>query len=188
MSQNGLGIECLISLQTTFNTLDNSKQNRQKEDQSSNPERVPLNSFPPVKPPLRQSAWLSLIKDLLENNQAIMPEVKVFNSAILGPKASASQDFAVKTMLRYLTKPRGGSQTVCFENMFGEGQSSKSVPLLCVQLSNDYSSLLSISVSSYTFKELRNLRMPTESWDILSREVSVLVLDLNSYDVATPSL
>jgi hypothetical protein len=63
-----------INLQRPLNTLNNTKENRQAKNNRSNPERVPLHLSPSITPPLRNRARLRLIKDLFENDKAIVPD------------------------------------------------------------------------------------------------------------------
>lgn len=75
-------MESFVYLKRPLNTLHQAKKDRQSQNQDSNPESVPLHPVPPVVPPLRERSRMCLIKDLFQNDKAVVPERKVFDLAV----------------------------------------------------------------------------------------------------------
>jgi len=86
----------LIDLKPPFNTLHSAKENRKRQDHSSNPESIPLHALSPVVPPLRYRAWFSLVKDLLQNHKPVMPERKILDLPVGRFQVPASDRLHVK--------------------------------------------------------------------------------------------
>lgn len=72
----------VISLNSTLDSLSKPKKDRQKQNNSCNPKCIPLHLFPPVTPPLSNIAWLSLVKCLLQDDESIVPVVKLVDISI----------------------------------------------------------------------------------------------------------
>jgi hypothetical protein len=78
-------IICLVDLHCSLNALHEAKENGQGKNQSSDPKGVPLNTISPIVPPFKQIARLRLVKDLFEDYKPVMPELEMFNLALIRP-------------------------------------------------------------------------------------------------------
>ena len=63
------------NLHDTCDRLDEAKQHSQDQNNSCNPERVPLHFLPPIKPPLFDTCGFGVIVSLLQDDKAIPPVV-----------------------------------------------------------------------------------------------------------------
>jgi hypothetical protein len=103
------GMERLIRLQTTLNTLNHSKCCCDDQDQYGYPKCVPLNSIAPIMTPLGEGAWCGIVVGLFQNDQTIPPKGEAFNLPILGLQITAqcnpSVDDAVLMLRAYLLEP-----------------------------------------------------------------------------------
>jgi hypothetical protein len=87
-------------LPTTLNTLNDTKENRIKDQQDRNPE--PLRAFPVIKPPLLDRPWSRVIKILLQGNKSIVPELKMVDLPLLELELAAFHSAKIKSKLSVL--------------------------------------------------------------------------------------
>jgi len=74
-------------LHRTLHALHQPKENGQARNQRhSKPEIIPLHRFPAIFPPLRYTLWFRFVKNLLQNNETIVPVVKIADLTVFGCK------------------------------------------------------------------------------------------------------
>ena len=64
----------LINLQSALDALYHAEEYRQGQDQYGNPKCVPLHAIASIPPPLSKCVRSGFIEDLLEYDEAVVPE------------------------------------------------------------------------------------------------------------------
>jgi hypothetical protein len=82
-------IECRIDLHDARNTLYEASDQGPYKDHDSYPESPPLHTVASIVPPLGDSLWRSLIEDLFQDHQAVMPVFEVLQLSIVGREVAA---------------------------------------------------------------------------------------------------
>jgi hypothetical protein len=90
----------LVHLQRPFDALYQPKKHSQDQHHDRHPESIPLHAIPPVIPPLRERPRPRLVKDLLQDDEAIAPEVEVLDLAVVGAELALLDDPAVEVERR----------------------------------------------------------------------------------------
>lgn len=99
----------LINLQSTFDALHHTKEDGQEQDQYSHPECIPLHAIAPVPPPLSKCVRSGLIEDLLEYDEAVVPEGELLDLSVVGFQLATFNYFSIDMQrVRYFSKPFGG--------------------------------------------------------------------------------
>lgn len=73
----------LVDLQCPFNVLHHAKEDGQEKNNNSDPEGIPLDTIPSIPPPLRYCSRPRLVESLLQDNQAVVPEVEFLNLSMV---------------------------------------------------------------------------------------------------------
>lgn len=73
----------LVDLQCSFNALHHAKEDGQEQDNNSDPKGIPLDTIPSIPPPLRYCCRSRLVESLLQDNQAVVPEVEFLNLSMV---------------------------------------------------------------------------------------------------------
>ena len=78
-----------MRLQYPRHTLHQPKNQRHDKHQNRNPKGIPLHRIPAIVPPLPQPPRLRLVKGLLQDHEAVVPEGKVLEAPVLGAQVAA---------------------------------------------------------------------------------------------------
>jgi hypothetical protein len=79
----------LVHLQHTQNNLNKTQKRRDNQDKNGNSEGRPLNTIPPIAPPLPEYHRFSIVIGLLQNNKAVSPEVETLDLPVFALRCPA---------------------------------------------------------------------------------------------------
>jgi hypothetical protein len=79
----------LVHLQRTQNNLNKTQKRRDNQDKNGNPEGRPLNTIPPIAPPLPECHRFGIVVRLLQNNKAVSPEVETLDLPVFALRCPA---------------------------------------------------------------------------------------------------
>lgn len=77
-----------VYLETALDTLDETKNHSEYQNQNRHPECIPLHAVAAIVPPLGKSSWGGVVISVFQDHKTIPPEFELFNLTRFGVKVT----------------------------------------------------------------------------------------------------